>query len=192
MIRFTLFFTFILLVHSASSSAQNTCYRGSWELDAAYTFQNGVIGGSGDSTPMSSMPVDFIMATGSAFLTIGNEGDFTYTFDSWSVTFRGNDNSPIRTEVQVNLHGDVWGRYTEADNEALTMFMSGSEVPEPDLDVSSVITVAGQSMDGPSGFESLFGPQTFLLEYRCEGEFLYVNGESAGGFFSNSRYMQVN
>lgn len=161
-------------------------------MDAAYTFQNGVIGGGGETTPMENMPVDFVMATGSAFLTFGDEGDFTYTFDGWSVTFNGNDDSPINTEVQVNLHGDVWGRYAEADSDALTMFMSGSGVPEPNIDVSSVITVAGQSMDGPSGFESLFGPQTFLLEYRCEDEFLYVNGESAGGFFSNSRYMRPN
>lgn len=190
MIRFSFILTFLLaLVNLSSADAQNTCYLGSWEFDAAYTYENGEYSSGGS---MANMPIEFTQATGSAFLTFGKEGDFTYTFDGWSATFRGNDDSPISTEVQVNLHGDVWGRYAEAASDALTMFMSGFCVPKPNIEFSTVISLTGRSIDGPDNFESFFGPQTFGVEYRYEGDFLYINGESGGGAFKNSRYMRVN
>lgn len=189
MIRFSFILTFLLaLVNLSSADAQDTCYLGSWEFDAAYTYENGEYSPGGS---MASMPIEFTQATGSAFLTFGNEGDFTYTFDSWSATFQSNT-GPITTEVRVNLHGDVWGRYSPSGDEFLTMFMSGDGVPEPNIESSTVIILAGRSMDGPDNFESFFGPQTFGVEYRCEGDFLYINGESGGGAFRNSRYMRAN
>lgn len=188
MIRFVFILILLAFASLPPANAQDTCYLGSWEFDTVYTYENAEYSPGGS---MADMPIEFSQATGSAFLTFGNEGDFTYTFDGWSATFQSNT-GPISTEVQVNLHGDVWGRYSPADDDFLTMFMSGDDVPEPNIESSTVITLGGQSIDGPDGFESFFGPQTFGVEYRCESDFLYVNGESGGGAFKNSRYMRAN
>ena len=189
MTRFILILIFMLaFVNPTPAGAQDACYLGSWEFDAAYTYENGEYSPGGS---MGDMPIEFTQATGSAFLTFGNEGDFTYTFDSWSATFKSNA-GPFKTEIQVNLHGDVWGRYNPSGDNFLTMFMSGEDVPDPSIESSTVITLGRRSIDGPDNFGSFFGPQTFGAEYRCEGDFLYINGESGGGAFRNSRYMRAN
>lgn len=188
MIRYILIPILLLaFVNSTPAIAQDTCYLGSWEFDAAYTYENAAYSPGGS---MADMPIEFTQATGSAFLTFGNEGDFTYTFDGWSTTFQSNT-GPLTTEVQVNLHGDVWGRYTPGGDDFLTMFMSGDDVPAPNIESSTVITLGGRSIDGPDGFESFFGPQTFGVQFRCEGDFLYIDGESGGGAFTNSRYIRT-
>lgn len=188
MIRFILILVLLLpVVNARAVNAQDTCYLGTWELDAAYTFSDANLssfGGAGDA------PVEFSQATGSAYLTFGNDGDFTYTFDNWSVTFRG-DLGGMDMDTQINMHGDVWGRYVPGPDNSLTMFMSGEGVPAPNVESSLSITAGGFSMgEQEIGIGSFFGPQNFALIYRCEGNALYVDGESAGGTFKNGRYLR--
>lgn len=192
----------LILSNIGPASAQDECFLGSWELDSAYTFENAEFFSDGDNTAMSDMKLDFVMAVGSAFLTFGDDGDIVYTFDNWSPTFKGDladQDSPMPGEMEVNIsaHGDAWGRWAPGDTRHLTIWMGGPEDPEPTVETSAWVDLGGQRMDlGPmADVFDLITAENSSLFYSCEiedeTEYLYVNGESAGGALVDARYTRV-
>ena len=178
-----------LLLSSPAPGASGTplsCYEGAWEMDEEHTFSAENL----DAFGGAPMPIRFERATGRAVITF-HEGGFTYTFTDWTVSFRGDGEGLPPLETRMRLVGTVWGRYESTGGDGLAIFLSGPGLPAPDLNSTVTLVMQGMEHSDEMSFGSLFGPQTFLLTYRCIDGALYADGESAGGMFSNARFTRA-
>lgn len=194
----------LLMPNSAQAQWEmiHDCLQGTWKLNPGETFSAENIRRLFPDIPAGEF--DWTLATGAVYLSFDEVENMVYTFDNWSITFRGTlgGDQPTTADATLTMNGEVWAFYSFPEDPRTFFgtlyvgFLSGDSSPVPPIESTLAIGVPGMGViaDGPFDVAGIFDEyQDHSIDVNCgeESLFVQVRGGEGSLLFNDARYDRV-